>query len=658
MYMFKRYCVFLLFVFLLLVTGCAAENTMTPEDTVSQYIEFWSAKNFAAMYPLLSVEAKKGITPEAFTERFKTISDGIGLNSVVLREVTVDEAQTEDDTTVVRYTLDFFTGTVPQFSKDYTASLQKDESGWLVDWEQGLIFPGLTEEKTIKVLRRKPQRGRITDRNSAVIAAQGTIREIGVVPGKIEHEPLLLSGLEQLLEMSSEAIRQKYTQSWVRPDMFVPIKKITESFWQENAEHFLALKGVMINRTEDRVYDMPRSLAQTVGYVSEIGPEKLEMMKPLGYRAGDQIGTMGIESVFEGELAGTIGFTIVMAEDGQEAEPVAEIQAVDGGDLRLTLDKRLQDVLDGALGRHSGSAVILNVQNGELLAVASKPGFDSNLFSLGITPIQYSKLQSLDSPFINRTFSGLLPPGSAFKPFTALMGLSEEVFNPDEPWDTPIQWQKDAAWGGYRVTRVERPSGPVDLSRAMKYSDNVYFADLSLKVGWDKFISYAERLGFSKDLPLAMPTKSSQLLKSSQREPLLADSGFGQGELQVTPLHMTLMYAAIARGDGSIPAGRIIDEGEPAVWQETGFSPDHIALIDDTLLASVSDPDAVGFVEVSSAYGMRGKTGTAEITAERQIGWFVCYFDDYVLVVALEGDATMTSKQAIKVAMMILEHGF
>ena len=641
---------------LLMLFAFSCDKTPAPEETIEQFIQCWEKAAYEEAYQLLTAKAREEYPWELFCKRYENISTGIGLTGVTVKEITVEVEA--DDQVEVRYLLEFTTNTVPQFEQEYKAVLHKDDGKWLLAWNHELIFPGLKENYTVRLTREVPPRGSIYDRNNIALANTGQIREIGVVPGKIVDEKKLLQDLAKLLEMSEEAIKNAYSQSWVQPEMYVPIKKISEDYWQEKKEKFLAIKGVMIQQKQARVYNCPSSLAQTIGYIAEISAEQLEEKRALGYRAGDFLGVTGLEEVFEAELAGTIGFRIsIYDENNQLVREVATKEAVPGKDIKTTLDISLQQIADKSLAEKVGAAVLLQASTGEVLSLSSNPGFDSNLFALGITSAQYERLGQLNSPFLNRSLAALLPPGSTFKPFTALMALAAGVVDPNESWDTPKQWQADPSWGGYYVTRVDRPAGAVNLEKAMVYSDNVYFADLSLKIGSEGFLQFAEKLGFNQQLPFVLKTAVAKIDKDSLNDTMLADSGYGQAQLQLTPLHLALLFSLFPREDGTIPVPQLLSGQEPEVWLESSFTAEQITQVDAVLKAAVQSPDAVAARGNLPGLNIKGKTGTAEISASRQIGWYACYFADYVLVVALEGDRNMTSQQAIEVANQIIQAG-
>lgn len=649
-------CFIILIVCFSVLNGCREEKFPEPNTVIEEFIQCWQQSDYETMFELISDDSKEKYDQKTFTNRYSNISKGINLKEIFL--VDYDYEILEDGSAEITYKLKFATGIIPEFIQQYHASLQKGEESWLIHWSNNHIFTDLTSERFVRVSRQFPERGSILGQYSIPLAYNGAVREIGIVIDRIEDEDTLLRELSSLLQMNEETIKRKYTQSWVQPDMFVPIKKISESYWDQHRDDFLSIRGVMINTTQGRVYNIPPSAAQTLGYITEINPEQLEEKKHQGYREGDNIGVLGLEGYYEKELAGEIGFTIYITDESNKVvSNIAEKSMSNGADIHTSLDAELIQVVHDALKEHNGSTIIMN-KNGEILAAASTPGFDSNLFALGITNEQYRALTELDNPFLNRAFSGLYPPGSIFKPFTALMALEDDVFDPENSWDTPKQWQEDSGWGSYYVNRVDRPSGPVNLWKAMKWSDNVYFADLALQIGRESFSNHSESLGFGTEVPFPLNTRTSRLNLSSTDPVLLANTGYGQGEMLSTPLHMTLLYVSAARGDGILPEPKIIQEKDFSPWLTTKFSSHYLALMDDVLRAAVQDGDSLAAAGHIPEKDIRGKTGTAQISPENQIGWYVCYFDDYVITVTLEGDKTMSGQQAVDIARKIIQQGF
>jgi len=628
-----------------LMGACTSVEGEGPEDVLIRYIENWEKGNWPQMYGLLSEDAQAAVDEETFSARHKNISEGMGLTGLKLTEVRSGENQLE-------YTLQFITSTVGDFSLDYTMDVLQVEGQWKLQWDHCHIIPDLTAERVVRVSRQMPTRGRIMDRNNLALASMGTVYRVGLVPGDMDDRSI--SSLALILGLPEADIEKLLNQSWVRDNTFVPVQTLSAQGWSQLREVLTALRGVSVREAVSRVYNIPDSLAQTIGYVGEIEANRLEEWSKYGFAAGDIVGQAGLELVHDRALAGRPGFTISIREDSQVVSVVAAKEAEDGKDVITTLDINKCHLMDTVLADRTGSMLLMDYSSGDILGVTSKPGFDSNLFALGISSRQYKELMELDSPFFNRAFNGLYPPGSIFKPFTALMALEEKVCDPDYSWDTPLQWQNSGDWGAYQVTRVVRPLGPVDLWDAMKWSDNVYFADLGLKVGWESFEAHTSKLGFGETLPFSLTNRQGQVRKNGRSQVLLADTSYGQGEMLATPLQMTLMYSAIARQDGNIPIPRLVETDADDIWMQTGFSQANLELVDRVLAYAASDQDALAWVGQST---VRGKTGTSEVSANRQIAWYICYFDDLVLTVNIEGDRSLGSLQAVALARECLAKG-
>ena len=178
----------LIILFALGFAGCSPDAYPSPEQSLLAYVKDWNSGNYEGMYEILTDAAKSNHTEEMFANRHKYISDNLAITSLELKDIMLQES--ESNKVDVSYTLDFFTNTVSQFSHTYTASLEKGENCWLINWEQSHILPNLTPENTIKVTRQFPKRGSIIDRNQTPLANQGVIREIGVVTGKISDEKI------------------------------------------------------------------------------------------------------------------------------------------------------------------------------------------------------------------------------------------------------------------------------------------------------------------------------------------------------------------------------------------------------------------------------------------------------------------------------------
>lgn len=629
----------LILIFGMFIPGCSGDSFPTPSEVLSRFVALWEAGGYDQMYDMLTETARQRTDRDTFVERYRLISEGIGLESLGVAEVAGDE---DGERRELTYTLAFTTSTVPEFTQTYSVFMEQGEESWLLDWDHEHIFPVLTADLRVRVERVRPERGSIYDRNGMPLAYNGEVVRIGLEPRFLNDEDL--PRLSELVGPSVDSIERSLSEGWVQPDSFVPIRTMRKELAEEIRDELASIPGVHVRASTGRLYDIPESLATTIGYMAPLTAERLAQLEQYGYRSSDQAGMLGLEYVFERELAGEFGYRIFLVDpNGRDIGTIVELPVVGGKDIQTTLDIDLQLILDEQMAGQQGSALAMNYANGEIIAVVSNPGFDSNLFSLGISSAEYNAIVEQDSPFLNRTFNGIYAPGSTFKPFTALMGLAAGSLDPTEAWDTPREWQT--------IRRVERPAGEVDLRAAMKYSDNVYFANAVDAIGWDKFLQYSEELGFGIDFSFALNSRSSQIKADDRSQRHLRDLSYGQGQMLVTPLHLSTMYALIARQDGALPAPVIIQGAVSEPWLTTDFAVEDLALLDEVLLAAAADPQALAW---AGSEGVRGKTGTAEVSATRQLGWYVSYFDELVLTICLEGEPPLGSQEAVSIARGII----
>lgn len=247
-----------------------------------------------------------------------------------------------------------------------------------------------------------------------------------------------------------------------------------------------ALKGVLKQDVKGRVYPMGESAAHLIGYVGQITAD--EMKEREGYSSTDIIGKRGLEQVLEERLKGSNGIKIgIKKKDGSEVV-LSEKPVENGENVQLTIDMNLQKSLYTELGGKPGTAAAIDPVTGNTLALVSSPSFDPNQASLGFTADEWKAMEgNKDMPLLTR-FKQTYAPGSVMKPLTGAVGLTEGTLTLDETINVKgLQWQKDSSWGGYKVTRVKDPGGPVNFEKAMMYSDNIYFAQQALELGNEKF---------------------------------------------------------------------------------------------------------------------------------------------------------------------------
>ena len=535
-----------------------------------------------------------------------------------------------------------------ELSFTQTATFHKrGREGYRLSWNDSLIFPHLLATDKIRVETLDAKRGSIYDRNGILLAGEGVVSSVGLVPGKMSEDPSAdLEKLAELLDTTVESIQNRLSASWVQEDSFVPIREIKKSGLdmevlgkaelnepsEDSLEgQLLAIPGVMITDVSERVYPLGEAAAHLVGYVQNITAEELEEHEGEGYTASSVIGKSGAESLYEEELRGSAGCQIMMVdEEGQQKELILRKEAVDGTDITLTVDADLQQRLYEQYQTDKSVSVAMNPKTGEVLALVSTPSYDNNLFVLGMSENTWNSLnEDENQPMLNR-FRATFVPGSSFKPVVAGIGLSTGTLDPDEDFGAVgTSWQKDASWGNYYVTTLHG-TDPSNLENAMILSDNIYFARAALKIGQDTLTEQLDRLGFNERVPFDIWTTESTYSNEEGEwsEIQLADSGYGQGQLLVNPLHLAAIYTAFVNEGNMIqPYLRMTETAEPTVWVEQAFTAEAAEIVKNDMVQVVENPEGTAHACQMDGITLAGKTGTAEIkdsqedTTGTELGW-------------------------------------
>ena len=536
----------------------------TPEEFLVEYMDHIPKQEYEEMYAMLHIEASGNVSQEDFVKRNSAIYEGIEVQNMMVEILTYDEEQM-----AVTYQTSFDTvaGTI---SFENEALFLKGEDGYKLVWDDSMIFPNLTSTDKVRVSTTQAVRGEILDRNGRVLAGKGIASSVGIVPGKLENREEAIAQVAELLETTPEAIEKKLSAQWVKDDSFVPIKTIPrveeielmkiepdEEVLKEKERHekLLEIPRVMISDVEVREYPLGEAVAHLVGYVQSVTAEDLEEHAGEGYTANSVIGRSGMEGLFESELKGQNGCRIyIVNSEGKEKEELACILVQHGQDIQLTIDANLQVSLYEQFKEDKSCSVAMNPYTGEVLALVSTPSYDNNDFIMGLSSEQWTALnEDENKPMYNR-FRQVWCPRSTFKPITAAVGLESGAIDPMEDYgNVGLSWQKDASWGSYHVTTLHAYE-PVILENALIYSDNIYFAKAALKIGSDELESSLTRLGFNEKLPFEIKMAESQYSNTEriETEIQLADSGYGQGQVLVNPLHMACIYSAFCNGGNVI----------------------------------------------------------------------------------------------------------
>ena len=616
----------------------------TPEELLVEYMNHIPAQEYEQMYAMLHIEASGNVSQEDFIKRNSAIYEGIEIQNMAVEIIAYDEEQL-----TVTYQTSFDT-VAGEISFENEAFFLKGEDGYKLVWDDSLIFPNLASTDKVRVSTTQANRGEILDRNGRVLAGKGTASSVGIVPGKLENREEAIAKIAGLLETTPEVIEKKLSAQWVKDDSFVPIKTIPrveeiellkvepdEEVLKEKERHesLLAIPGVMISDVEVREYPLGEAAAHLVGYVQSVTAEDLEEHAGEGYTANSVIGRSGMEGLFEKELKGQNGCRIyIVNSEGKEKEELACILVQHGQDIKLTIDASLQIALYEQFKEDKSCSVAMNPYTGEVLALVSTPSYDNNDFIMGLSSEQWTALNDdEDKPMYNR-FRQVWCPGSTFKPVTAAVGLESGAIDPNEDYgNVGLSWQKDASWGSYYVTTLHAYE-PVILENALIYSDNIYFAKAALKIGYEEMESSLTQLGFNAELPFEIKMAKSQYSNSEsiETEIQLADSGYGQGQVLVNPLHLACIYSAFCN-EGNIIKPYLVYQNEVSAeyWISGAFSSETASRVLEGTKKVVNDSHGTGYAAHRDDIVLAGKTGTAEIKASKddtsgtELGWFAVF---------------------------------
>lgn len=638
------------------MNGCSKEEP-DPTERLETYINLWQQSEFTEMYQMLTKEVKQDYGKTEYIDRYEKIYQDLQIENlnITYSELTEEERSQALDDGIAHFTLhvemDSMAGPI-QFSNDLPLYLVEEENNdeeseeWYIEWNPGLIFPELADGGKIKIEIEKQRRGEILDRNQMPLAINDTAYEIGIVPSQFQAEETEKEQIARLLNMSVTAIDERLNASWVQPDHFVPLKTIPKSA-EEQYNQLINIPSVTSMETTGRTYPAGKAAAHLTGYIGQITSEELAKYPEGTYKESDMIGKRGLELLFESQLRGEEGVKIIIVkedENGKEETIVLAEKPVQNGErIQVAIDVNVQEKIFASFEGKSGTASAINPKTGEILALISSPSYNPNEFVYGISQANWDNLMNdKETPFVNR-FTATYAPGSVIKPITAAIGLENGIINPNEGITiNGLRWGKKN-WGDFKVTRVSTSEKPVDLRTAMIKSDNIYFAMKAVEMGKEKYIAGLKSFGFETKLPIIFPVQQSQISNDGKfkDEVLLANSSYGQGELEVSSLHMALAYTPFLNKGNLIKPSFLLDDKKGEVWVENVISEEHAKLIQQYLSDVVTDGTAKAAKD--ERFPVSGKTGTAELklahdTEGHENGWFVGY---------------PTDKQDVLIAMMV-----
>lgn len=489
------------------------------------------------------------------------------------------------------------------------------------------------EENRIRLIPIPSNRGYILDRNDKPLASNRLTRALYVWPK--EHSPEewqeIAKMLSPVIDIPSERILAMIEKAGYQSGASVRISQsVTPASFIWLGEKSLA--GVEVRSESNRYYPQGNLAAQILGYIGEATADDLK--KHPEWPMGMTMGQLGIEAQANQKLSGVWGSRLIEVNSmNQELRELGQSESKGGENVKLTLDLELQKTAEATLGDRRGAAVALNTKTGEILAMASSPRFDPNMFTKPISQKQWEELQNGDDPFLNRALQGY-PPGSTFKIVSSAAGMGSGKFSPD----SVIGTYSSITVGGITFNEHSGGYGVIGFRDALAFSSNTFYYQLGMAIGPEAIAEWGKRLGIGNNsLKLLglqegsegfIPTPEDK--EKTYGEPwYLGDTvtmSIGQGAVLATPLELAVMTASIANGGYRVKPHLLADLTQtPAAKPEpTGMKPGVVQVIKDGLVSVVQYGTAQSMNDGSIPL-TGGKTGTSEVLGQTSHSLYVAF---------------------------------
>jgi penicillin-binding protein 2 len=639
-------------------------HPQSPESAARAFLDGWNSQNYAGMYALLAPPAKDGTTAEQFQKTYQDVWNTATIRSLEYRIISIEETATDS---TVTFEVTLHTILVGDIVKQTRMLLKNQDGEWKVAWDEQTILPDLQNGNTLIMNRNKTARGNIYDRNGLALAADAQAVEIGVIPGRITDEETMLSCLSSAIHKPRELIRTMYDVT--QPDTYFPIGDVNQADIGGACSFgtLSHLDGVQLSVTDMRYYYGGGIAAHVVGYTQQLSPDMLSTYLPLGYAADARVGASGVEKWGEQYLAGREGGSLqVTTSTGTFVNTLAESQPEAAMSIYTTLDRDLQTQIERTvLGQFAGAVVVLNRNTGEVLAMTSSPGFDSNYFNPGSVNGTANNsaevrnyLDGPQKPLYNRAAQGLYPLGSVFKIITMATALQSGSFDATSIiYDDVTGHFTDLP--GYDLTdwtieKEMKPQGKVNLEQCLERSCNTCFWHVALDMYYkDAWLvpNMAAAFGLGQATGIRGVDEEAGLVPNPEWS---HDTGrgdwtgidalnqaIGQGSLDVTPLQVADFVAAVGNG-GTLYRPQVIYSIRPAVGDPVvefsadtrgilPLSQENLQAIQKAMTGVITDPKGTArpkFYNISDRLKIAGKTGTAQTQSDQPDAWFVAYTYD------------------------------
>lgn len=591
-----------------------------PVDVAEEYLDKFLSEDFGSLAEFHHSEFDEP-SADRLADSFSDFSNDFNLSEVELLSIeTIEESLFEAEYEVdIRYSSEYFDDIVINFEMKLSRDGILD---WKVHWGDYFPLPEYGIDASYDRERLYPERGDIYDRSGELLAGGGSVISIGIQPGRVEDSDFLHETLYDELGLSEEYLVGEYQAAGIQDHWFVPIATVSESDFAELDPILRPIPGIFFRRQDSRVYPYDTEVSHITGYIGEVTEEMMNYYPERDYQPGDRAGRSGLEIGQEEVLRGKPGYEFYV-EKNEDRNLLRELAPEDGEDINISLDISLQQAAVDLLAGLKASFVLLDANSGEIIVLASAPGFDPNEFVGGINSSRWSQLTTdPDRPLFNRAIQGRYPPGSTFKVLTATAALNEGIYDLNSEFNDEGYLTVD---GNIIRNFEEEVFGVHTLEEAIVQSINTTMAKVGLEVGAENLEDYFNRLGLSSSPELGLPLQASQLGNPGRNQVALAWSAIGQDQVLMTPLHMAKMFTPFAN-QGYIPeiSLQLKDYSDK---QEQVLSEETVNNLRTALKKVVTE--GTGQAVNIEGYNIYGKTGTAEIAGRDPHAWFAGFIEDF-----------------------------
>ena len=622
---------------------------------LTAYLDAFKADEYNAMYAMLSKISQDSVTLEDFAKRNRDAMNEMSAGSF---DYQVLSSLVNPYSAELSYHIIYHTALVGDIERDIVAKFALENNEWKLNWDDSLILPELSGGNILRMDYSIPSRGNIYDRDGDVLSAQSDVYAFSIIPGNVTDESIgsLLSEVRNLCGNSIDSLAEEIFNT---PASYpIPLCEASE---EESARiRSIWPAGLQWTPYNDRYYFEQGVGSHVVGFTTFISEENLEQHRRLGYQGSERIGSTGVEAWAEDYLAGQHGGTlyVVNPNDGAIITRVGESAPKAADSVYLTIDRELQKNAEKALRGFTGAVVVLERDTGRVLAMASSPGYDSNMFAAENPNggAQYAAL-SQNSPLLNRATQGQYPLGSVFKIITMAAGMESGLFVPESTLDCQYEWTRlpdqirhDWTWqhcqdrlaSGRECTSSDSiPSGVLTLPEGLMRSCNPFFWEIGYTLYQNNrpndIANMARAFGLGQKTGIEIPEEAGQILDTNNDPIEVVNQSIGQGTVQVTPLQVARFIAAIGNG-GTLYRPQLVEKIEPVEGGDPvlmfkpeaqgvlPIQPFRLEVIQDAMRSVVADSrGTANFRMRGLSIPVAGKTGTAESGSGLPHAWFAGY---------------------------------